>query len=77
VARICRGSGDTRHAALDRRLLDGKAQEGLDQTVTVLVSDITLAIELDDQKSASCDAPTARRVRNIKADRPRTVPSVS
>ena len=57
MARICGGSGGRRHAGLHRRLLDGKVQEGQDQTVTVLVSDITLAIELDDQESASCDAP--------------------
>ena len=49
VTRICHESDGTRHAALDRGSLHGKAQEGQDQTVTVLPSAIKLAIELDDQ----------------------------
>ena len=44
-----------------------------DQTVTVLVSDITLVIELDDQESA-CREPPPRPLPDIEADRPRTVP---
>jgi len=40
------------------------------QTLTTAVLDTTLAIELD-QESGSCATPAAR---NIKADKPRTVP---
>jgi transposase InsO family protein len=47
------------------------------RTVTILVSDTTLAIELDDQEVRVVRRTTTLPVRNIKADRPRTVPSVS
>ena len=53
----------------------GRACAG--QTVTVLVSDTTLAIELDDQETRVVRRTTTKPVRNIKADRPRPVPSVS
>jgi hypothetical protein len=47
------------------------------QTVTVHVSDTTLAIELDDDETRVIRRTTTTPVRNIKADRPRTVPPVS
>jgi hypothetical protein len=47
------------------------------QTVTVHVSETTLAIELDDGETRVVRRTTTLPVRNIKADRPRTVPSVS
>jgi len=47
------------------------------QTVTVHVSETTLAIELDDGETRVVRRTTTLAVRNIKADRPRTVPSVS
>jgi hypothetical protein len=47
------------------------------QTVTVHVSETTLAIELDDGETRVIRRTTNLAVRNIKADRPRTVPSVS
>jgi hypothetical protein len=47
------------------------------QTVTVAVSDTTLAIELDDAETRVMRRTTATPVRNIKADRPWTIPSVS
>lgn len=46
-------------------------------TVTIAVSDTTLAIELDDQETRVIRRTTTLPLRNIKADRPRTVPSVS
>jgi hypothetical protein len=46
------------------------------QTVTVHVSDTTLAIELDGETRVVRRTTTVP-VRNIKADRPRAVPSVS
>jgi hypothetical protein len=46
-------------------------------TVTVNVSDSTLAIELDDAETRVVRRTTTTPVRNIKADRPWTVPSVS
>lgn len=42
------------------------------QTVTVYVSDTTLAIELDDAETRVIRRTTTTPVRNIKADRPRT-----
>jgi len=47
------------------------------QTVTIHVSETTLAIELDDGETRVVSRTTTQPVRNIKADRPRTVPSVS
>ena len=41
------------------------------------VSDTTLAIELDDGETRVVRRTTTQPVRNIKADRPWTVPSVS
>ncbi len=46
-------------------------------TVTIHVSETTLAIELDDGETRVVSRTTTLPVRNIKADRPRTVPSVS
>jgi hypothetical protein len=53
----------------------GRAHAG--QTLTVAVSDTTLAIELDDAETRIVRRTTTTPVRNIKADRPWTVPSVS
>ena len=47
------------------------------QTVTIHVAATTLAIELDDGETRVISRTTTTAVRNIKADRPRTVPSVS
>lgn len=47
------------------------------QTVTIAVSETTLAIELDDQEVRVVRRTTTLPVRNIKADRPRTVSTVS
>ena len=47
------------------------------QTVTIHVSETTLAIELDDGETRVVRRTTTTAVRNIKSDRPRTVPSVS
>jgi transposase len=41
------------------------------------ISDTTLAIELDDAETRVVRRTTTRPVRNIKADRPWTVPTVS
>src|SRR5262249_36254007 len=46
-------------------------------TVTIAVSETTLAIELDDADTRVVRRTTTKPVRNIKADRPWTVPSVS
>jgi transposase InsO family protein len=46
-------------------------------TVTVAVSDTTLAIEFDDAETRVVRRTTTTPVRNIKANRPWTVPSVS
>jgi hypothetical protein len=46
-------------------------------TIPVAVSDTTLAIELDDNETRVVRRTTTTPVRNIKADRPWTVPSVS
>ncbi len=53
----------------------GRAHAG--QTLAVAVSDTTLAIELDDAETRVVRRTTTTPVRNIKADRPWTVPSVS
>jgi len=53
----------------------GRAHAG--QTVAIAVSDTTLAIELDDAETRVVRRTTTKPVRNIKADRPWTVPSVS
>jgi hypothetical protein len=42
------------------------------RTVTNLVSDATLAIELDDGESRVVRRTTTLPVRNLRADRPRT-----
>lgn len=47
------------------------------QTLTIWVSETTLAIELDDEETRLVRRTTTLPVRNIKADRPRTVTSVS
>lgn len=47
------------------------------QTIAIHVSETTLAIELDDGETRMVRRTTTTAVRNIKADRPRTVPSVS
>jgi hypothetical protein len=47
------------------------------QTVTIAVSETTLAIELDDGETRVVRRTTTQAIRNIKANRPRTVPSVS
>ena len=47
------------------------------QTLSIAVSDTTLAIELDDAETRVVRRTTTTPVRNIKADRPWTVPSVS
>jgi transposase InsO family protein len=47
------------------------------RTVTIAVSETTLAIELDDGETRVVRRTTTLAVRNIKANRPWTVPSVS
>ena len=47
------------------------------QTVTVLVSETTLAIELDDEEVRVVRRTTTQPVRSIKGQRPRTATSVS
>jgi hypothetical protein len=47
------------------------------QTVSIAVSDTTLAIELDDAETRVARRTTTKPVRNIKAGRPWKVPSVS
>jgi hypothetical protein len=47
------------------------------QTVTVLVSETTLAIELDDQEVRVVRRTTTQPVRSIKGQRPRNALSVS
>jgi hypothetical protein len=47
------------------------------RTLAIAVSETTLAIELDDQEVRVVRRTTTLPVRNIKADRPRTIPSVS
>jgi transposase InsO family protein len=51
----------------------GRSRAG--QTVTIAVSDTTLAIELDDTETRITRRTTTKAVRNIKADRPRHVSS--
>jgi transposase InsO family protein len=53
----------------------GRAHAG--QTLAIAVSDTTLAIELDDAETRVVRRTTTTPVRNIKADRPWTVTSVS
>ena len=53
----------------------GRTHRG--QEVEVLVSDTTLAIHLPGQDVRTIRRTTTQPIRNIKADRPRTVPSVS
>jgi hypothetical protein len=47
------------------------------QTVTVRVSETTLAIEFDDGDTRIVRRTTTKPVRSIKGHRPRTVPSIS
>jgi quercetin dioxygenase-like cupin family protein len=47
------------------------------QTLTIYVAETTLAIELDDGETRVVRRTTTQAVRNIKGNRPRTVPSVS
>jgi transposase InsO family protein len=53
----------------------GRTHRG--QVVEILVSETTLAIHLGDQDVRVIRRTTTQPIRNIKADRPRTVPSVS
>jgi hypothetical protein len=53
----------------------GRAHAG--QTVTVHVADTTLVIELDEAETRVVRRTTTTPVRNLKADRPWTVLSVS
>ena len=53
----------------------GRAHAG--QTVTVHVADTTLAVEFEDAETRVVRRTTTTPVRNIKADRPWTVSSVS
>jgi hypothetical protein len=53
----------------------GRSHRG--QEVEILVSETTLAIQLAGQDVRVIRRTTTRPIRNIKADRPRTVPSVS
>jgi hypothetical protein len=53
----------------------GRAHAG--QTIAIAVSDTTLAIQLDDTETRVVRRATTTPVRNIKADWPRTIPSVS
>jgi hypothetical protein len=50
---------------------------GSGQTLAIVVYDTIPAIELDDNETRVVRRTTTRPVRNIKADRPWTVPSVS
>jgi hypothetical protein len=47
------------------------------QTVTVLVSETTLAVELDDGDMRVIRRTTTQPVRSIKGQRPRTAASIS
>jgi len=47
------------------------------QTIAIAVSDTTLRIELDDAETRVVRRTTTKPVRNIKGDRPWTVPSAS
>lgn len=47
------------------------------QTVTVLVSETTLAIELDDQEVCVVRRTTTQPMRSIKGRRPRNAASIS
>jgi hypothetical protein len=47
------------------------------QTVTVLVADTTLAIELTDGDTRVVRRTTSQPIRSIKGQRPRTATSVS
>jgi hypothetical protein len=47
------------------------------KTVTIAVSETTLAIELDDEDTRIVRRTTTSPVRNIKSMRPRTAPTVS
>ena len=50
---------------------------GIRIAVTIHVSETTLAIELDDGETRVVRRTTTLPLRNINADRPRTVPSIS
>jgi hypothetical protein len=58
-----------------QKIVLGRIHAG--QTLTVAVSDTTLAVELDDAETRVVRRTTTTPIRNIKADRPWTVPSVS
>jgi transposase InsO family protein len=58
-----------------QRVALGRAHAG--QTLAIAVSETTLAIEFDDAETRVVRRTTTLPVRNIKADQPRTVPSVS
>ena len=47
------------------------------KTLTIAVSDTTLAIELDNQETRVVRRTTSTPVTNIKSNRPRPVPLVS
>jgi hypothetical protein len=53
----------------------GRTHRG--QEVEILVSETTLTIHIADQDVRTIGRTTIQPIRNIKADRPRTVPSVS
>jgi hypothetical protein len=47
------------------------------RTLTIAVSESTLAIELDDGETRIVRRTTSQAISNTEANRPRTVPSVS
>jgi hypothetical protein len=62
---------------MDRPPGEGPADRPVTGRVTVQVAETTLAIELDHGETRVIRRTTTTAVRNIKADRPRTAPSVS
>jgi transposase InsO family protein len=74
--RIQRRASDTGVImAAGQKVALGRTHRG--QEVEILVSDTTLAIHLPGQDVRVIRRTTTKPIRNIKADRPRTVPSVS
>lgn len=47
------------------------------QTLTIWVSETTLAIELDDEQTRVVRRTTTLPIRNIKADRPRATTAIT
>ena len=64
-----------RHLVCGQKIALGRVHAG--QTLAVAVSNTTLAIEFDDVETRVVRRTTTKPVRNIKAGRPWTVPSVS